>query len=409
MIAKAALVQAVATAWLSACVALPTAWIGVEPVAAAALLRDPDNVLPVTVRTPHGGFNRFVVSVSVCAPGTTRCATIDDVMLDTGSTGLRLEASAVPPWIGLPAHRNQDGRPLAECLHFVHDDAWGPLVRADVHLGGLIAADIPIQVISDDQRPQPAACPRSTVVPTSNGTLGIGPNLSDCPGACEQSAARPTYFVDRSGTWTPVKGRLDAAYRLPNPVSHLPAHNNGVVFDLPSPPGGDAREVAGVLILGVGTAPNNQPGQARRIPLDAAGTFTTNYRGKNYPESYIDSGTETYIVEDDQLPRCPGMAWAFCPTPDRWIEATMDDGAGVRLSWRIRVGNYQRTLTRRNDGASNGMAVAAKERTDSFVWGAPFFLGKRVMVVFEGRDVPPLEHWEGPLYGIQDTRLPEAP
>jgi len=46
------------------------------------------------MRTPRGRFNRMVVSITVCEPGTDRCATIDDVMVDTGSTGLRLEARA---------------------------------------------------------------------------------------------------------------------------------------------------------------------------------------------------------------------------------------------------------------------------------------------------------------------------
>ena len=40
-------------------------------------------VLPLVVRTPHGGFNRMVVSVTVCEPGTERCNTVDDVMVDT--------------------------------------------------------------------------------------------------------------------------------------------------------------------------------------------------------------------------------------------------------------------------------------------------------------------------------------
>ena len=95
------------------------------------------NVVPLTVRTPHAGFNRMVVSVTMCDPGTEHCATIDDIMVDTGSTGLRLEASAMPSSLTLPAFTGPDGKPLAECLRFVHDDAWGPLYRADLRIGGL--------------------------------------------------------------------------------------------------------------------------------------------------------------------------------------------------------------------------------------------------------------------------------
>ncbi|MGI3899403.1 MAG: DUF3443 family protein [Janthinobacterium lividum] len=98
-----------------------------------------------------------------------RCATIDDVMIDTGSAGLRLESSAVPPFLRLPAFSRADGKQLAECLRFVHDDAWRPLVRADLHMNGMMAADLPIQIIADDGRPQPTACPVSTTKATSNG------------------------------------------------------------------------------------------------------------------------------------------------------------------------------------------------------------------------------------------------
>ena len=131
------------------------------------LLAEPQhapNVVPLVVRTPHGGFNRLVV----CESGTERCAAIDAVMVDTGSTGLRLEASAVPPWLRLPAFLGPDRSRLAECLRFVHDPAWGPLVRADVRLRGLTASALPLQVIDDGvaRRRRPAHGPMSVPHPT---------------------------------------------------------------------------------------------------------------------------------------------------------------------------------------------------------------------------------------------------
>lgn len=147
------------------------------------------------MRTPHGGFNRMVVSIMVCEPGTERCATIDDVMVDTGSTGLRLEASAIPPWLRLPPFPGPGGKPLAKCLRFVHDTAWGALHRADVRLGGLTASGLPVQVIDDQGGAQPQACPHSDVRPTTNGNLGVGQHLFDCQGACEQRVDAPGVFI----------------------------------------------------------------------------------------------------------------------------------------------------------------------------------------------------------------------
>ena len=364
-------------------------------------LRPAGNVVPLTVRTPHSGFNRLVVGITVCEPGTTRCATIDDVMVDTGSTGLRLEASAVPAWLHLPARLGPGERPLAECLRFLHDNAWGQLFRADLRIGDMTVAGLPLQIISDDQRAQPAACPRSDVRPTSNGTLGIGPHLTDCPGSCEQSATAPVYFVDRVGVWEPIRGGLDRAYRLPNPVSLLPEHNNGVVFELPVPPDDGAAEVTGTLTFGVGTSMNNRPGRAHMVPLDATGHFTTMFHGRSYPGSYIDSGTESYILDGDQLPRCPGMAWALCATPELRLEAVMVGQADAPVPVSVKVGDFAATLAR-GFGASDAMAVVADQGSTAFVWGAPFFLGKTVTLVLDGSKVPGVGGAAGPFYAVDE-------
>ena len=353
------------------------------------------NVVPLTVRTPHSGFNRLVVSVTVCVPGTERCATIDDVMVDTGSTGLRLEASAVPPFLDLPAFAGADGKPLAECLRFVHDDAWGPLHRADVRIGGMTARDIPVQVIADDLRPKAAGCPTSTAMPTSNGTLGIGQHLLDCQGACTQREDRPGVFIHDDGVWLPVYGSVPIEDRLPNPVSRFPQHGNGVVIDIPASPDSGAEKIVGTLTFGVGTAPNNQPG-AHLIRLDTKGLITTRYGGADYPASYIDSGTETYILADEALPRCVGMEWAFCVSPARALTATMvgTDGAEVQVPFRI--GDYRGALNG-HVGAWDGFAEVAEPGSKAFVWGAPFFLGRRVALVFDGMSVGGAR---GPFYAL---------
>jgi Protein of unknown function (DUF3443) len=358
----------------------------------------PDNVVSLRVRTPHSGFNRLLVSLTVCEPDTPRCATIDDVMVDTGSTGLRLEASAVPSWLRLPAFVGSAGKPLAECLHFLHDDAWGPLRRADLRMGGLLAADLPIQVIADDGQARPAACPTSTVRPTSNGTLGIGPNLLDCQGSCEQSASRPGVFVQDGGTWSPVHGPVAPASRLPNPVARFRRHGNGVVIELPMPPKGGSDELVGRLTFGVGTAPNNQLGAAHIIRVDQRGFVTTLYGGATFPTSTIDSGTETDILTDAALPRCEGMPWAFCVEPERQLRATIVGADGAQVTVTFKVGDYRRARNR-SIGAWDGYAEAAEASQPTFVWGAPFFLGQRVSVIFDEEGVAGTGV-KGPAYGI---------
>ena len=320
---------------------------------------EPPNVLPLVMRTPHAGFNRMVVSITVCEPGSERCATIDDVMVDTGSTGLRLEASAVPPWLRLPPFLDPGGKPIAECLRFVHDTAWGTLNRADVRLGGLTARELPFQVIDDLAGAQPPACLRSDVRPTSNGTLGVGQHLFDCQGTCEQRADAPGVYVRDGAGWSPVDGAVEPAYRLPNPVSYLPGHDNGIVIELPFPPDGGAREVSGTLTLGVGLVAGDRVGRAGVLRLDAAGRFTTVLGGRRYPTSYIDSGTETYVLQEDSLPRCRDMAWAYCAEPKRTLVADMVGADGKRIPTTFSVGNY-RASRERQAGASDDIAEVAE-------------------------------------------------
>lgn len=357
------------------------------------------NVVPLTVRTPRAGFNRMVVSVTLCEPGTDHCATIDDIMVDTGSTGLRLEASAIPSGLTLPAFTGLGGAPLAECLRFVHDDAWGPLYRADLRIGGLTAKNLPIQVVADDLRPRPGACPMSTAMPTSNGTLGIGPHLFDCQGACAQEANQPGVFVNNGGSWLPFRGAVPTGSRLPNPVSNFPQHGNGIVIDLPASLENGASEIVGTLTFGVDTAPNNRIPGAQILHIGANGLFTTRYGGADYPESYIDSGTETYILTDDGLPRCAGMDWAYCVSPARTLEAAMVGTDDRKVTVSFTVGDYRGALDRRV-GAWDGFAEAAGSPSRAFVWGAPFFFGRRVALVFDGNATNDEKAGLGPFYSL---------
>src|SRR5512133_1888643 len=51
--------------------------------------RESGNVLPITVGRANK-VNLPMASVTVCIPGTSECQTIDNVLVDTGSVGLRI-------------------------------------------------------------------------------------------------------------------------------------------------------------------------------------------------------------------------------------------------------------------------------------------------------------------------------
>ncbi len=79
----------------------------------------------------------LTTSVTICQTGTSNCATIDDVQVDTGSNGLRLLASALPASLALPAVPSGGGV-SGECAVFGSGYAWGAVRRADVRMAGQV-------------------------------------------------------------------------------------------------------------------------------------------------------------------------------------------------------------------------------------------------------------------------------
>lgn len=365
------------------------------------VLAQPANVVPLVARTPNSGFNRLTVSVTVCPPDgfSGRCATIDRIMVDTGSVGLRLQARALPPGFTLPPARDAEGKTVAQCLRFLNSAAWGGVHRADIRMGGMVAADIPIQVVGHDP-PRPDTCDDGGT-PTSNGTLGIGVRPTDCDGDCIQGRT-PTYYACDAAGCTGMVGSVPPAVRVPNPVQRFPAHNNGLVLDLPTPSRRGVAAVQGTLTFGVNTAPDNQLGSSRILSIDGSGHFTTRFHGRDYPRSYIDSGTEYTLVPDISLSRCHPGGSAICEAPTRSMSATRIGTDGSALSTPFLVGRYPR-------GDENGVfaaaAWAAVPESSSFVWGAPFFLGRRVTLLFRDHIAPGVPRLVGPAYADEFSQL----
>ena len=119
-----------------------------------------DNVQSILVNAgpTDDYFNGAFTSVTICAPGqSTGCQTIDGVLVDTGSTGLRVLSSAVT--LPLPQQVGTSGAPIVECAQFLDGFTWGPVQTADVKLAGEQASAVPIQVIDERAFPNiPTAC-----------------------------------------------------------------------------------------------------------------------------------------------------------------------------------------------------------------------------------------------------------
>ncbi|MCF8168013.1 MAG: DUF3443 domain-containing protein [Rhodoferax sp.] len=347
------------------------------PVASAVA----SNTMPVTVEQgPGNNVNIPYVSVKVCVPGTTTCKTIDKILVDTGSTGLRLLASAVTGF-SLPPQTTQTSPIVLECAQFLHFVTWGPVKLADVVLGAKRAAAVPVQVVADPGYSIiPTSCGRAASAATepsdlgANGILGVGLFVND--GQIYYNCAPSSRFTNCRVTLTPSQ-------QVQNPVALFGSDNNGVVLQLPALTRQGAERVEGSLIFGIDTRDNNRLGAAKVIQTDSTGFFTTTYQGEALRQSFFDSGSNGLYFPDADLPTCvsahPGF---FCPPVSRSLSASISLINQGSDTVQFEIGNAATLLDSPAwafDNLGGPMAGA------SFDWGLPFFFGRSVFTVIEGR------------------------
>jgi len=348
----------------------------------------------------YGYVNDLLTSVTICVPGTTTCQTIPNILVDTGSSGLRLIGSQLS--LALPAVTSENA-PLGECFEFVDSYVWGPVVTADVELADEKAAAVPIQIIGDPGFAAPPVLCSSSGLPEAdtveslgaNGILGIGLFAYDCGPACTaQSAAVPAiYFNCLSASVSCTPTSVPLADQVQNPVWQFPQDNNGVIISLPPIDASGAASVTGTLVFGIGTAANNGLSRAQVYTTDARGEFITLYNGKSYPGSYLDTGSSVLFILDSLtlgIPTCAANTAAggeYCPASTVSYTATTlgFNGASGTVSFSIANAN---TLVNSTNWAFNDLAAPFTSRPEAFAWGLPFFFGRNVFIAIEVQSTP---------------------
>jgi Protein of unknown function (DUF3443) len=382
---------------------------------------------------PAGAFalgvtNVPYVTVTVCSPGSSsQCATIDHVLLDTGSYGLRVLKSKVGaltlptvPVAADAASATPAGN-AAECYAFVLGAAWGPLATADVHIGGETAAGLNIQLIDDDAAPAapvPQNCRDAAQGPLlntvgalqSNGILGIGMVTADCGAICLTNTYAGSYVVYYScpaGGAACQPAAMPVTSQVQNPVARFAVNNNGTMIAMPAVPELGAKVAKGRLVFGIGTQSNNQLPPAAKIYQVDANPSSANYLyvnvqlgTQNYPQSFIDTGSNAYFFDDAALPRSCAVSsgqqgqW-YCPAATWHQRATLTDAAGVNGMFDITVSNADSLF---NTGATALATLGGTvgQATQTFSLGLPFYYGRQVFTSIWGQALAR----DGPWYAF---------
>ncbi|AXL48984.1 hypothetical protein DSC91_000610 [Paraburkholderia caffeinilytica] len=338
--------------------------------------------------------NMPFVSITICAPGTSQCQTIDHVLVDTGSWGVRVFASQLPASMTLPQQKDASGNLVAECMQFFDGYTWGSVKLADLQIAGEKAASLPIQVIDPNYASVPSDCASvgaSRNTPgtlQANGILGIGVFKHDCGANCVQQAVAGTYYGCSGTTCTSIP--LAEALQVANPIPYFAADNNGSMLSLPTVSGG-AQTVSGQLVFGIGTQSNNALGSAQVIGVSASsGTFTTVQNGTTYSSSILDSGSTGLFFQTSALPTCasPNSAY-YCPASTESLSAMIQGVNGTTSTVNFSVGNATTiSQTYSGDSALPLLAGPAFVTSSIFDWGLPFFYGRNVYAAVEQQTTP---------------------
>jgi hypothetical protein len=358
------------------------------------------NSVALTVEIGPAGpafVNIAFVTLTICVPGTQNCQTIDNIQVDTGSSGLRIVSSVLNASLLQALPQQYVGGttvPVVECAQFADGYSWGPVVSADLEIGGEKASGIPMQVIGSPAFMQiPTDC--STPVPNeedsvatfgANGIIGVGVFAQDCGVNCANGVISGTYYQCPSNG-AGCTGIIEAVdLQVPNPVTAFSADHNGVVISLPNVPAGGAVNATGSLIFGIGTESNNALGSATVLATDGGtGTIDVTFSGSDYPLSALDTGSNALYFSDSALSVCGAAsngAGFYCTAAN--LSATITTASNMQLAASFAVGDAG-TMVQQNVAAYPQLAgpfVPAASQT--FDLGLPYFYDRNVFVAIEG-------------------------
>jgi hypothetical protein len=304
----------------------------------------------------------------------------------------------------LPPPTTSGGQPIFECAPFADGYSWGPLATANIEFtSDEKASSVPIQIIEDvNVPPVPADCVNAAgtdyaeSTPATfgaNGILGVGTLLQDCGADCAEET-----IPGSSGTCSDIT--MSVAGQLQNPVAVLAGtDNNGVAIALSAVSPTGAVAASGTLYLGVGTESNNALGSATVFQVDTLyGQFLdTQYAGVDLPGSVLDMGSNGYFFNSG-IVQCTSedLSGFYCPS-STLAEAAVIQGessvtfegqtaiegvrTGAQLPIQFDIGNAESF----NGSFAALPEIGATGSNGSFDWGLPFFYGKTLFVVFQGK------------------------
>lgn len=375
-----------------------------------------------------GGYvNGLFTNITVCQHGTQNCATIDNVLVDTGSVGLRLLPSTLGSVALTPI--TNGGLALEECIQYGDTSySWGPIELADVDIAGETASDIPIQLVGDTSFTVPSTCLTTPVAAGTpgtppgnedtlqtlgaNGILGIGNGAIDgpwdCGSYCTSNIEFNPYYTCPGGVCGEIE--VSTSVQAENPVAAFTSSDrNGVIITLPAVSATGAATVSGTLTFGIATQSDNALASSATVYSADECSFlpTITYNGVTYSDNLcttgtggfggvLDTGSNALYVFDATTLSPLGIS--DCASSTNGFGFYCVTGGATTLSNIGLAGNGlgsgaislsigdATTLINTNNAVFNNLGgdSGTGPSTDYLDLGLPFFLGKTVFIGITG-------------------------
>ena len=344
----------------------------------------------IAVQLLANTWNIPTVSVTLCVPGTSTCQTIGNILLDTGSVGLRISHSALSLRLS-PV--TDGGGDVNECFTFSSGSVFGPVVSADVVLGGEPAVTVDVQVTNANLT-LPSSCTNvsSVISEGINGILGVGYPFTQydygtyytCPSS---GCSTTTTSLSCSNSNGP------APCQVANPVFSFPSDNNGILLSMPSiSSGGAPPPVYGILTFGINTQSDNGLSGLTVYTVSSANACGSSSSfldasftgGSSGSCAFLDSGSNGLFFGAGTFTVCGQYNSWYCPSSSPApVSLTLTGANGTTGSFALSVLS-ENTIAASNNIAWNDLAGPYSSSNDStFDAGLPFFFGRTVAVGFE--------------------------
>ncbi len=330
--------------------------------------QNPDVSSFVTANMPY-------VTLSVC-DAAGHCDQVDHVLLDTGSTGLRIFAADLPG-LSLPTVSTTAGAPAGECASFLSGYMWGPVRQATVEIGGE-TAQVPIQVVADGSfAPVPKSCSSTNLqgYTSENGTGGLG--AKGILGVDVFPTDGQSYYGCNGSSCT--SGFV--SQQVANVVDGFAADNNGIIITMPSVSASGQASAQGTLTFGVDTRSDNQQAGYSLLQEDISGSIDVTMNGSSYQRSVVDSGSNFYFLN---MPSGTPTSGGFLDPAQATTYPTVLSSnvvATQSLSTSIEIDPYRNVS---GDAVDPNTGVPFNSPGEQIL-GMPYFYGRSIAWTYMGK------------------------